>query len=54
MLRTKTTDPKTLSDRKLWDLLRSRGASTTLVEAARRELLARGQLLPDRIFHAPR
>ncbi len=48
------TDPKTLSDRKLWELLHARTACHTMTDAARRELLARGQLLPDRVFHAPR
>jgi len=54
MAQARSTDPKTLSDRKLWELLRARSASTTQTDAARRELLTRGQLLPDRIFHAPR
>jgi hypothetical protein len=35
-------------------LLRARSADTAASEAVRRELLARGQLVPDRVFHAPR
>ena len=49
-------EPKTLSDRKLWELLRSRAAeiSQREREGVRRELFARGQLLPGRDFHPPR
>ena len=47
-------ETRNLSDRKLWELLRARSADTAASEAVRRELLARGQLVPDRVFHAPR
>ena len=50
------TDPKNLSDRKLWELLRARATELEQREreSVRRELFARGQLLPGRDFHAPR
>jgi hypothetical protein len=50
------TDPKNLSDRKLWELLRTRTTeiSQREREGVRRELFARGQLLPARVFHPPR
>lgn len=56
MAKALTVDPKNLSDRKLWELLRTRTAdiSQREREGVRRELFARGQLLPGRDFHAPR
>jgi hypothetical protein len=56
MSKALTADPRNLSDRKLWELLRARAAeiSQREREGVRRELFARGQLLPGRDFRAPR
>ena len=56
MQQPRTIEPGNLSDRKLWDLLRSRAAEldTRERDGVMRELLARGQMRPDRDFRAPR
>ena len=56
MQQPRTIEPRNLSDRKLWDLLRSRAAELDKREreGVMRELLARGQMRPDRDFRAPR
>jgi hypothetical protein len=56
MAKALATDPKNLSDRKLWELLRARAGELEQRErdVIRRELFARGQLMPGRDYHAPR
>ncbi len=56
MQQPRRIEPGNLSDRKLWELLRLRAAELDKRErdGVIRELLARGQMRPDRDFRAPR
>jgi hypothetical protein len=56
MQQPRRIEPGNLSDRKLWELLRLRAAELDKRErdGVMRELLARGQMRPDRDFRAPR
>ena len=58
MGKARSIDPRNLSDRKLWELLRAatpdtRGLGNAELQGVRRELMLRDQLRANRCFHRP-
>lgn len=58
MAKARSIDPRNLSDRKLWELLRAatpdaRGLGINELQGVRRELMLRDQLRAGRCFRQP-